>query len=160
MSPCSCANASARDDLPAELEHLADAERAAADEQLVQVLALDVLEDDERLAAVVAAIDHGHDARVRELGDRARLAAEALDVVVVVRVLIVQDLQRDDALERAVARSVDARHPAGADHLLELVAIRDHLHHRERVFPAASLVKRHAKSLQELHALVTESALL
>ena len=61
----------------------------------------------------------------------ARLAAEALDVVVVARVVLVQDLDRDVALEQPVVRPVDARHAAGADELLELVPVRDHLadHH-------------------------------
>ena len=55
----------------------------------------------------------------------ARLAAEALDVVGVSRVLLVQDLERDSPIEQPVVRPEDARHPAGADQLLELVATRD-----------------------------------
>ena len=54
---------------------------------------------------MLAAVDHRDDVRVRELRDRARLAAEALDVLVVVAVVLVQDLQRDVPLEqRSCAR--------------------------------------------------------
>ena len=58
-----------------------------------------------------------------ELGDGARLAAEALDVLRVGRVLLVEHLDRDLAAENPVARAVDARHAAPADELLELVPI-------------------------------------
>ena len=53
--------------------------------------------------------------------DRPRLAPEALDVVVVGGVVLVQDLERDIALEQPVVRAVDAGHAARADELLELV---------------------------------------
>src|SRR5581483_11138902 len=96
-------------------------------EQLLEVLAVDVLEDDVLPAAVLAAVDHGHDVRVRELGDGARLPPEALDVLVVVDVVGVEDLQRDPPLEQAVEGAVDPRHAAGADELLELVALGDYL---------------------------------
>ena len=69
------------------------------------------------------AVDHRDDVRVRERGDRARLAAEALDVVGVGEILLVEDLQRDLAVEQAVVRPEDARHAAGADELLELVPV-------------------------------------
>ncbi len=62
-----------------------------------------------------------------ELRDRARLAAEALDVVLVPGVLLVQDLQRDGPLEQPIVRAIDVRHAARADELLELVAARDQL---------------------------------
>ena len=62
-----------------------------------------------------------------ELRDRARLAAEALDVVLVPRVLLVQDLERDGALEQPIVRAKHVRHPARADELLQLVAARDEL---------------------------------
>ena len=57
----------------------------------------------------------------------AGLVAEALDVVVVRAELLVQDLERDVALEQAVVRPIDARHAARADELLELVPVRDQL---------------------------------
>ena len=54
-------------------------------------------------------------ARVREPRDGARLPAEALDELVVLVVVLVEDFQRDIALEQRVARAVHARHPAGAE---------------------------------------------
>ena len=60
-----------------------------------------------------------------ELGDGAGLPLEALDEVVVGRVLLVQDLQGDVSLEQRVVRPVDARHAARPDELLELVPLRD-----------------------------------
>ena len=56
------------------------ASAADAPDALLERLALDVLEDDVRLAVVLARVDHGDDVRVGELGDRARLAAEALEL--------------------------------------------------------------------------------
>ena len=59
-----------------------------------------MLEDDELPPVVLAAVDDGDDVRVRELRDRAGLAPEALDVLLVVAVLRVQDLERDVPLEQ------------------------------------------------------------
>ena len=64
---------------------------------------------------------------MRERGGRARLVLEALDVVVVVRVVLVEDLQRDLAVEQTVVRAEDARHPSCADELLELVPVGENL---------------------------------
>ncbi len=64
---------------------------------------------------VLAGVDHADDVRMRELGDRARLAPEALQLVGVGRHLPVQELDRDLALEIDVERAIDRRHPAGAD---------------------------------------------
>jgi len=61
--------------------------------------------------------------RVRERRDSARLAPKALDVLLVVGVLLVEDLQGDLALEQPVVGPVDARHAAGPHELLELVAV-------------------------------------
>ena len=126
-SPCSCAKASARAICSASRTASSSGSGACALDERLQVLAVDVLEDDELAAVLLAAVDHRDDVRMRELGDRARLAAEALDVLVVVGELLVQHLQRDVALEQPVVRPVDARHAAGADELLELVALRDQL---------------------------------
>ena len=57
----------------------------------------------------------------------AGLTPEALHVVAVGCVVLMQDLQRDAPLEQAVLRAEDAGHAAGADKLFELVAARDHL---------------------------------
>ena len=56
---------------------------------LLERLALDVLEDDVRPALVLAGVDHADDVRMRELGDGAGLAAEALELVGVARDLAV-----------------------------------------------------------------------
>src|SRR6185503_15032517 len=88
----------------------------------------------------LTAVDHGDDVRMRELRDGAGLAPEALDVLLVLAVLGVEDLQRDVALEERVERAVDGRHPAGADDVLQLVATADqvlpHLH--QPTVPAAA----------------------
>ena len=55
---------------------------------------------DVRAALVLAGVDHADDVRVRELRDRARLAAEALELVGVGRDLAVHQLDRDAPLER------------------------------------------------------------
>ncbi len=112
-------------DLEAELEHPAHGQRPRALDELLQVVAVDQLEDDVLAARVLAAIDHGDDVRVRELGDGARLAPKALDVVVVAEVLGVQDLERHVALQEGVERAVDARHASAAEHFAELVPARD-----------------------------------
>jgi hypothetical protein len=62
-----------------------------------------------------------------ELRDRARFAAKALDVILVLRELLVQDLERDRALEQAVVRTEDTRHAPRADELLQLVPLGDQL---------------------------------
>ena len=73
-------------------------------------------------AVVLARVDDRDDVRVVELGDRARLAAEALELVGVARDLAVHELDRDRALEHRVEGAVDRRHPAGADLGVEPVA--------------------------------------
>ena len=64
---------------------------------------------------------------VRPLRARARLAADALDVILVARVLLVQDLECNGAFEQPIVRAKHVRHPARADELLQLVAARDEL---------------------------------
>src|SRR5438445_591537 len=129
-----CEREAARD-ADTELERLGNRQRPVAFEQLLQVLAVDVLEDDELSPVRLAAIDHGDDVRVRELGNRSRLAAKTLDVIGVLQVVLVEDLQGDVSVQQAVASLVDARHAAGADELFELVPVCDHLadHHRPKV---------------------------
>src|SRR5581483_10135124 len=92
-------------------------------DQALQVLAVDVLEDDELAAVVRAAVDHRDDVRVRERRDRACLTTEPLDVLAVRSVVLVQDLQRDLAVEQPVVRPKNARHASGPDELLELVTV-------------------------------------
>jgi len=59
---------------------------------------------------------------VRERRRVLGLPAEALDELVVVRVAVVQDLDRDPAAELLVLREVDVRHPARAELADDLIA--------------------------------------
>ena len=80
-SPCSWAKPSARAIWSAEPHRVLLGQRPLALDERLQVLAGDVLEDDELAIVLLAAVDHRDDVRMRELRDRARLATEALDVV-------------------------------------------------------------------------------
>ena len=111
--------------LERELERVLEVELPAALDEALQVLAVDVLEDDELPTLVLAAVDHRDDVRMREGGDRAGLAPEALDVLLVLAVVRVEHLQRNAALEQRVERAVDTGHAAGADELLQLVPVRE-----------------------------------
>jgi hypothetical protein len=108
-----------------ELERSADRQAAGALDELLEVLSRDVLEDDVLPAFVVATVDDGDDVRVRQLCDRPRLAAEALEVFRVVGVVLVENLDRDEPLELPVVGTEDARHAARPHDLLELVAVGD-----------------------------------
>ena len=110
-------------DLDRELEGSCHRQRLALLDQPLEVLAADVLEDDELVAVVLASIDHRHDVRMREDGGRPGLPPEALDVLGIVQVVLVEHLERDGAVEESVVRAIDARHAAGADELLELVPV-------------------------------------
>ena len=112
-------------DLERELDRLAWVKGTFLVEELLQVHPVDVFEDDELPTVLLAAVDHRDDVRMSELRDRASLAAEAFDVGVVARELLVEDLQRNGAFEQLVVRPIDARHATRADELLELVPARN-----------------------------------
>src|SRR5205814_3537469 len=135
-------------DADRELDGLPDRQRPALLDDLLERVPVDVLEHDELPAVLLAAVDHRDDVRVRELRDRARLAAEALDRVAVLRVVRVQDLQRDVALEQPVARPKDTRHPAAADELLELVSVRNDFadHGHGEVSPSSAVLRAENRS--------------
>ena len=114
-------------DREAELEGAVRGQRPAPLHHLLEVLAVDELEDDVLLAVVLAAVDHRDDVGMRHLGDRPGLATESLHVLRVVAVMRMEQLQRDVALQQPVMSLVDARHPARADELDELVPACDHL---------------------------------
>ncbi len=59
---------------------------------------------------------------MRERRGVLRLAAEPFDELLVARVPVVQDLDRDPAAELLVLGEVDVRHPAGAELAHDLVA--------------------------------------
>ena len=86
----------------------------------------DVLEDDVGVAAVLAGVDHRDDVGVGELGDRARLLAEALELVGLLGHLAVHHLDRDRPVEGLVVGQVDGRHAAAAELRLQPVAAGEH----------------------------------
>ena len=97
------------------LERRMSAERAA----------VDVLHGDEVGAGVPAPVVDADDVRVAEVGGRLRLAPEALDEVGVDGELGEQHLDRDLAVEQAVAPEEHVGHAAAPDALAQLVAIVD-----------------------------------
>ena len=89
--------------------------RATLADQLLERAPLDVLHDDEVRAVRLPAVVDRDDVRMGEPGGVRRLAAEALDELVVVRVALVQDLHRDPPAELLVLREVDVGHPSAAE---------------------------------------------
>ncbi len=104
-------------------ERLVDGQRARPADAVLERLPLDVLEDDVGALVVLARVDHADDVRVAELGDGARLAPEALELVRIGRDLAVHHLDGDRAFERRVERAVDRRHAAVPDLRVEPVAV-------------------------------------
>ena len=113
--PVPVREAERREDLARVVDRDPERRRAARDEQLLQRPPLDVLHRDVVRPLRLAAVVDRDDARMREAGGVLRLAAEALDELVVARVPVVEDLDRDAAPELLVVREVDVRHPAGAE---------------------------------------------
>ena len=60
-----------------------------------------------------------------QLGDRLRLALEAVARLLMVGEVAVEDLDRDAALERSIEAAIDDGHPALADTLEQLVLVED-----------------------------------
>jgi hypothetical protein len=116
-------------DLDGVGHRLADGQAPVAADAVLEGLPFDVLEDDVRRAQTVrvlvpflAGVDDADDVRMVELRHRARLAAEALELVGVRRDLTMHELDRNLALEHRVERAVDRRHAAVADLCIEPVA--------------------------------------
>ncbi len=112
-------------------ERLGDLQRPGAADQRLERFAVDVLEDDVRgwgvggisiLLGLLAGVDHGDDVRVAELRHRARLAAEALQLVGVRGDLAVHQLDRHRPFQHRVEGTVDRGHPALADLGIQAVA--------------------------------------
>jgi hypothetical protein len=113
-------------------EHLSrvrdgDGDRAgpARRDQLLQRPSLDVLHDDEVRALGLAAVVDRDDVRMGETGGVRRLAAKALDELDVVRVALVEHLDRDLASELLVLGEPDVRHATRAELSLEPVTARE-----------------------------------
>jgi hypothetical protein len=92
-----------------------DRERAAGHDQLLQAAALDHLHGDVVRPLGLPAVVDGDDVRMGQAGGGLRLAPEALDEEVVLRVALVQDLDGDAAAEILVLREIDVRHPPRAE---------------------------------------------
>ena len=119
-------------DLAGEVQGESDRKRPDALDHRLQVLAVDVLEDDELTLLPLASVDDRDDVRMRETGNRARLAAEALDVLGVAPEVLVEHLDGHATLEHGVVRPVDGRHAALADEQLQLVPADDQLSYVHR----------------------------
>ena len=111
------------EDLPRVRDRDGHGARAARHDQLLQRPALDVLHHDVVRAVGDPAVVDRDDVRVREPGGVRRLAPEALDELLVVRVPLVEDLHGDVASELLVLGKPDVRHPARAELALEEIAV-------------------------------------
>ena len=92
-----------------------DRARAARADQLLESAPLDVLHDDEVRAVGLAPVEDRDDVRVREPRCMCRLAAEALDELVVVRVAPVQHLDGHATAQLLVFSEVHVGHAAAAE---------------------------------------------
>ena len=90
-----------------------------------QVLALDELHDEERLAVVGAGLEAGDDVRVAQDGRGQRLAPEAHRDVGVGDDLAAQQLDRHGPVELGVDRAMDRRHAADPDDLGQPIPLAD-----------------------------------
>ena len=107
-------------DLRRVLRGLARRQRAGL-EPLAQRFALQQLHDGVGHAVRGAEVEDREDVRVRERGDRARLALEARERLGVGRNPLRQHLERDVARQPRVARAVDLAHSSRAERSQDLV---------------------------------------
>jgi hypothetical protein len=110
------------EDLPRVRDRHRDGTEPPGPDELLQRPAFDVLHDDEVRAVRRAAVEDGDDVRMRETGGMRRLAPEALDELLVVRVAVVQDLDGDPAPQLLVLREVDVGHAAAPELARDAVA--------------------------------------
>src|SRR5262249_10127440 len=105
-----------------DLDRFGLAYRATRPEILLEVFAVEQLLDDEWRTVVVARdVEHVDDVRMTHSGDGARFAKKPEHVVLVRRVLLVEDFHRDVATERHVGCAVDLAHTADAQTVTEQV---------------------------------------
>src|SRR5262249_13668080 len=90
-------------------------------EPVGEALALDELHGEVAPAVVLADLVDRHDMRVVETGDGLGLVAEASEVVVAGPGPCAEHLQRDEAVEGALAGLVDDAHAAAAEDAVDLV---------------------------------------
>ncbi len=120
--PVAVREAQRREDLPRVLDGDRNRRRPAGDDQLLQRAAVEVLHGDVVRPLRLAAVVDRDDVRMRQRRCVLRLAAEALDELVVVRVAVVEDLDGDAAAQLLVLGEVDVGHAAGAELPHDLVA--------------------------------------
>ena len=111
-------------DRRAEPSRLVPAERAAAGHR-VEAVALDELENEDGLPAVLEDVVEPDDVRVLEPGECRRLALEARAELLVVRDPGMQHLERDIALEALVVGAPDDAHATAAELVAQAIAVRD-----------------------------------
>ena len=109
---------------------LAGREREPATRRLREVGAGDVLHDQERLLVVRYVVVDANDVPVRERRKRARFAVEATQLCRIWRDQRAQHLDRDLAVELAVAGAPNDAHTPFADLVEQLVAGGQHRHRR------------------------------
>ena len=120
-SPARCATASP---LEHRAQHRGDGvrrHRAALAQQFAQRAALDEFHHQKRVLAVDALVVDGDQAGILEPGDRARLALEPGEELLVARVARIHDLQRHGSVQPKVEPAVHRRHAAGGDHGVDAV---------------------------------------
>ena len=108
----------------AEPSRLVPAQRAPAGYR-VEAVALDELEDEDGLSAVLEDVVEPDDVRVLEPGERRRLALEACAELLVVRDPGVQDLERDIPPQALVAGAPDDAHATAAELVAQAIAVCD-----------------------------------
>ena len=107
-------------DLDAVAQRLLEGQRAVHQSRLERV-PLDVFHDQILDVVLSSDVVERADVRMGELGDRLRLALEALPRLGGRHRLLGQHLDRDDAIQPGVLRLVDLAHPTGADRREDLV---------------------------------------
>ena len=115
--------AECREDLPRVVDGDRDRRAAAREDQLLQRAPVEVLHRDVVGALGLAAVVDRDDVLLREARCVLGLAAEALDELLVTRVPVVEDLDRDAAPELLVLGEVDVRHAARAELAHDAVAL-------------------------------------
>src|SRR5439155_10683735 len=111
-----------REDLARVPDRDVDGRGAAADDQLLERAAVEELHRDVVGVLGLAAVVDRDDVRVVERGGVLRLAAEALDELVIVRVAAVEDLDGNAAAELLVLGEGHVGHSAGPELALDPVA--------------------------------------
>jgi hypothetical protein len=110
------------EDLACVIDREMDRRGTTRDDQLLQRAAVEVLHRDVVRALRLAAVVDRDDVGVRETRRVLRLAAEALDELVVAGVAVVEDLDRDTPAEHFVLGEVDVRHAARAELAQDAIA--------------------------------------